>query len=110
LNSGGGDQGVDAAERREHALDRGAQLLAIPDVGAQPQGGASGLLDLQLGQVELGLAAGQEPDAGAGLGETERQPLSDSPAGPGDQDAFSSNTHSTAVCPAPAGAPAKDRL
>jgi hypothetical protein len=39
------------------------------------------MFNLELGQVEFGLCAGEKPDAGSGLGEAEREALADASAG-----------------------------
>jgi hypothetical protein len=46
------------------------------------------MFNLELGQVELGLRAGEKPDAGSGLGEAEREALAYASAGARDEDAF----------------------
>jgi len=46
------------------------------------------LLDFQLGQIQLRLAARQQGNARAGPGETHGQPFADAAAGAGDEHAF----------------------
>jgi hypothetical protein len=46
------------------------------------------MFNLELGQVEFGLRAGQKPNAGSGVGEAEREALTDASAGARDEDAF----------------------
>jgi len=54
---------------------RGEHLFIIAHVGAQAHTDAAAMFNLELGQVELGLRAGEKPDAGSGLGEAERERL-----------------------------------
>ena len=86
LNGSRRDQHVDAAEDRAHTLHRGAHLLIIAHVGADTQRRASGVLDLQLGQIQLGLAASQQADTRAFRGESDGQALADTTARSGYQD------------------------
>jgi hypothetical protein len=90
-DAGRGHQAVHAAQHHLHAIHRGHQLFQVAHVGAQPQGVAAGLLDFELGQVQLRLASGQQPHAGSGLRQSQREPLPDASPRPGDQDAFVTN-------------------
>ncbi len=90
-HAGRGHQAVDAAEHHLHPIHGGHQLFQVAHVGAQPQGVAAGLLDFELGQVEFRLAPGQQPHAGSGLRQPQRETLTDAPPRPGDQDAFVTN-------------------
>jgi hypothetical protein len=60
-----------------HALDSGAHLLKIGDVGTNSEGGASGVLDFKSGEVQLGLASGEQSNARAGACESDGQPFPD---------------------------------
>ena len=74
------------AEGRAHARHRGADLVRIAHVRADPQRGAPGVLDLQFGQVQFRLAPRQQPHPGARRRKADRQALADSPARARDQD------------------------
>jgi hypothetical protein len=63
-----------------HAIHGRVDLLEIGDVGSNAEGVAAGVLDLQMRQVQLGFASGEQADPVAGRGETDRQSLSDSTA------------------------------
>ena len=53
-----GNQNIQPAEHRAHAVHRGGQLLQVPHVRAKPEGVAAGLLDLRAsGEVKLSLGA-----------------------------------------------------
>ena len=59
LNGGRRDQYIHAAEDPAHTLHRRAHLVVVAHVRPDAQRHAAGVLDLQLRQVQLGLAARQ---------------------------------------------------
>ncbi len=61
-------------------------LLVVGDVGRDGQRLAAERFDLRAGAVEALLAAGQQPDVGAALGERVRDRASDPAGGAGDDD------------------------
>jgi hypothetical protein len=88
LHTGGGDQNVASPKNDADAVDGRGDLFEIANVGAKSEGVTPGLLDFELGEVKLGLAAGQQRHAGARLGESHSQPFSDAAAGAGDEHAL----------------------
>jgi hypothetical protein len=64
-----------------HAVYGRADLLEVRDVGANAQGVAAGVFDLQVRQVQLGLAARQQSYPIPGGGKPDRQPLADASSG-----------------------------
>jgi hypothetical protein len=68
-----------------HPLHCGADLLVIAHIGANAQRGASGVLDLQVAQVQFCLASRQQSHSGAALGESDGQAFPDSAPRPGYQ-------------------------
>src|SRR3954453_3133079 len=88
LNAGSGDQHMGTAKDHLHAVDGRGHLLKVADVGTNAKSGASGMFNLELGQVEFCWTAGQEADTGPRGGEADRQPLTTSPARTGNQYAF----------------------
>jgi len=72
------------AELDPHAFQSGGHLFVIADVGANAECGAAPVLDLQMTQVELGLAACDQADASAFSGKSDGQAFADSPARAGD--------------------------
>ena len=80
-NGGGAYQDLHrTAELDPHPFQCGAHLFVVAHIGADAQGGAARMLDLQVAQVELGFAARDQPDAGAFSGESDGQAFADSPA------------------------------
>ena len=63
-------QNVDSSVVPAHAVDSGVELLEIRDIGADAQCVAAGMLDLEMRQIELGLAAGKQTHLGSGSRET----------------------------------------
>ena len=60
------DQHVHAAEHHAHPIHGGADLFEIAHVGAQAQGGATRVFDLELGRVQFRLGARNQTNARAG--------------------------------------------
>lgn len=69
-----------------HAVHRGGDLFVILNVGAHPESVPAVMFYLEMGDIEFRLAPGQQSDASAGPRETDREPLTDSPAAAGDED------------------------
>jgi len=88
LNAGSGDEHMGTAKDDLHAVDGGGQLLEVADIGTNAEGSASGMFNLELGQVEFRGTSGKEADTGPRGGEADRQPLTNSPARTGNQYAF----------------------
>ena len=80
------DEDLDSAiEVDTGALDGGVHLLEIADVGADAQGGSAGVLDFQVAQIQFGLTARDESDAGALGRESNRKSLADATSRAGNQ-------------------------
>jgi hypothetical protein len=60
-------------------------LLEVADIGAKTMGGAARMFDFKFSEIEFGLAAAHESDAGASLGESNSQAFSNSTPGTSDQ-------------------------
>jgi hypothetical protein len=88
LDCGSGNENVHGAKMDPHPVDCGANLLKIPDIGPESQGRAARVLDLELGQIQLRLAARQQAHTRAGGGKTQRQALADAPAASRDKDSL----------------------
>lgn len=85
LNSGGRNQNVHRTHLDPHPVNGSADLLEIPHVGAEPERGAAGMLDLELSQVQLRLTARQKSYARSGGGKAQGQALADASAASGDE-------------------------
>jgi hypothetical protein len=84
----GGDQNMHAAKDHAHTIHSRAELLEIADIGPDSHRGATCVLDFEFRGIELCLAARHQTYACARLRKTKREPLSNPPAGPGDQNAL----------------------
>jgi hypothetical protein len=60
-----------------HAVDGGAHLLKISDVGANSERCAAGVLDFKSGEVQFGLASGEQSNTRARACKSEGQPFPD---------------------------------
>src|ERR1700683_3079872 len=85
LNGRGAYQNVDATVVAAHAVNGGVELLEIRDVGANAQGVAAGMLNLQMRPIQLRLAAGQQSHLGSSGSESEGQPFADATSSARDQ-------------------------
>src|SRR5258708_3256171 len=81
LHGGGADQHLNSAKLYAHAIDSGADLFEIPDVGSNAEGNAARVFNLQCGQVQFGFAAGEQSDTGSRGCKSDGQPFSDAAAG-----------------------------
>ena len=73
------DGDLHVAKVDPHTVNAGVHLLIVAHVGADAQSVSTGMFDFELSQIQLGLAARQQPDARALRRKADRQPLPDSP-------------------------------
>ena len=79
-----------AAETHSRTFDGERQLLRIGDVGPDTERVSSGLLNLDVGQVEFSFASADKGDARSETGKSERKTFSQSSSSACYEDALSS--------------------
>ena len=97
LHACGGDEDIQAAENRAHAVHRGGHLSRSRTSARMRRALPPACSISSLARSSLRLAARQQPYARAGLGETESQAFANSAAGAGDQDGLIAHGHQAEI-------------
>ena len=85
MHPGRGDQNIQPVEQGAQAFHGVSHFVQIAHVRPQLDGYTAGLLNLQLRQVQFGLAARQQPNPGPRFGEAHGQTLADAASRARDQ-------------------------
>ena len=79
---------MEATEGIVHAIDGAAHLIEVADVGAEAKSGSAGVFDFEFGEVEFGLAAGEEADLRSRGSKANGETFADAATGSRDEDGF----------------------
>ena len=89
MDAGGSDEHIGTTEAGAHAFGGHDHAIEFADIARQAEGDAAGMLNLEVGEIDFGFGASDQPDGGSLRRQTDGEAFSNAATGSGDEYAFS---------------------